>query len=239
MALRKPASGTNRNLREQVVQRVRSEIISGQSGPGTMFSVPSLASSLGVSTTPVREALLELSRTGLLQPLRNRGFRVVEPSRRELEELFDMRDVLEIHAARLLADGPRRDLSVLRVHADAIAKAVEREDVQAYLESDRAFHFALVSAAGNALLTDTIMSLRDKMRLYGISSRAGHERQIASVPEHYLLIDLAEKAAREALIELLRHHIMSWKPIFVEALEQTQRPRQPLVSIAPRSGRTQ
>jgi DNA-binding GntR family transcriptional regulator len=232
MPSRKAAAGTNQNLRQQVVQRVRSEIISGESGPGTMFSVPSLASNLGVSTTPVREALLELSRAGLLEPLRNRGFRVLEPSLRELEELFDMRDVLEIHAARLLADRPGVDLSALRACADAIAKAVETEDVQGYLESDRAFHFALVGAAGSALLTETVMSLRDRMRLYGISSRAGHERQVASVPEHYQLIELAEKGAREDLIELLRHHIMSWKPIFVDALAQvSRRPRQPIVPV--------
>ncbi|WP_205128308.1 GntR family transcriptional regulator, partial [Escherichia coli] len=60
-------------MREQVLQRVRAEIISGQSLPGTMYSVPSLAASLGVSSTPVREALLELSRGGLVEPMRNRG----------------------------------------------------------------------------------------------------------------------------------------------------------------------
>ena len=84
----------DQNLREQVLQRVRAEIISGQSLPGTMYSVPSLAASLGVSSTPVREALLELSRGGLVEPMRNRGFKVVEPTLTELRNLFDMREVL-------------------------------------------------------------------------------------------------------------------------------------------------
>jgi DNA-binding GntR family transcriptional regulator len=229
MALEGPATVIDQNLRQQVLERVRAEIISGQSAPGTMYSVPSLALSLGVSTTPVREALLELSRIGLIEPLRNRGFRVLEPSVTHLEELFDMRDVLEIHAAVLLTQQPKRDLSALRPHADAIARAVETEDVQAYVEADRAFHFVLIDAAGNSLLTETIMGLRDKMRLYGIGSRAGRERQEASVAEHYRLIDLAETGSAADLTAALRPHIMSWKPIFLEALARSRdRVREPI-----------
>ena len=70
------------SLRDKVVRWVRSDIVSGRSAPGTMYSVPSLAEQLGVSTTPVREALLELSRGGLITPLRNRGFKVERPRSR-------------------------------------------------------------------------------------------------------------------------------------------------------------
>ena len=64
------------SLRDRVLERVRSDIVSGRSGPGAMYSVPSLASELGVSTTPVREALLALSNQGMIVPMRNRGFKV-------------------------------------------------------------------------------------------------------------------------------------------------------------------
>jgi len=219
----------DQNLREQVLQRVRAEIISGQSLPGTMYSVPSLAASLGVSSTPVREALLELSRGGLVEPMRNRGFKVVEPTLTELRNLFDMREVLELHAAVLVAANPPKDLAVVRGWADQIAKAVETDDVQLYLEADRNYHREFIAAAGNDLLTDTVMGLRDKMRLYGISSRAGHERQQASVPEHYRLIELALAGDTEALTALLRTHIRSWEPIFVDALLRSkEHAREPL-----------
>ncbi|MCP3413662.1 GntR family transcriptional regulator [Bradyrhizobium brasilense] len=219
----------DQNLREQVLQRVRAEIISGQSLPGTMYSVPSLAASLGVSSTPVREALLELSRGGLVEPMRNRGFKVVEPTLTELRNLFDMREVLELHAAVLVAANPPKDLTIVRGWADQIARAVETDDVQLYLEADRNYHREFVAAAGNDLLTDTVMGLRDKMRLYGISSRAGHERQQASVPEHYRLIELALAGETEALTALLRTHIRSWEPIFVDALLRSkEHAREPL-----------
>ncbi len=102
------------NLREQVLQQVRSEIISGHSVPGSMYSVPNLAATLGISTTPVREALLELARSGLIEPMRNRGFKVVAPTLSQLRNLFDMRELLEVYAVELVALKRRKDLSGLR-----------------------------------------------------------------------------------------------------------------------------
>lgn len=211
------------NLREIVLRRVRAEIIAGESPPGTMYSVPTLAAALGVSSTPTREALLELARTGLLEPVRNRGFRVKAPTLKELRDLFDMRELLELHAARLVAEKKRKDLSSLRGVADEIKRAVEEEDIELYLEADRAYHHILLSAAGNELLTQTVLGLRDTMRLYGIRSKAGQARQADSVAEHYEIIALAEAGEADRLVALMRTHIRAWEPIFVEALAGPQK----------------
>ncbi|WP_441236265.1 GntR family transcriptional regulator [Bradyrhizobium sp. 930_D9_N1_4] len=224
----------DRNLREQVVQQVRAEIISGQSMPGTMYSVPTLAASLGVSTTPVREALLELSRSGLIEPVRNRGFKVVEPTLTELRNLFDLREVLELHAATLVARKPGRDLSELIPWAEDIARAVRTEDMKLYLEADRSFHQVLTAAADNPRLTEMVMGLRDQMRLYGIKSRAGLARQNESATEHFRIIELASAGKEEALTNLLRHHIRAWEPIFVEALSQVGAGREPIAAARKR-----
>jgi len=222
------------NLREQVVQQVRAEIISGQSMPGTMYSVPTLAASLGVSTTPVREALLELSRSGLIEPVRNRGFKVVEPTLTELHNLFDLREVLELHAATLVARKPDKDLSELIPWAEDIARAVRTEDMKLYLEADRSFHQMLTAAADNPRLTEMVMGLRDQMRLYGIKSRAGLARQNESMTEHFQIIELASAGKEEALTNLLRHHIRAWEPIFVEALSQVGAIREPIAAARKR-----
>ena len=215
----------DQNLRERVVQQVRAEIVSGQSGPGKMYSVPSLAADLGVSTTPVREALLELTRIGLIEPMRNRGFKVVEPSAEELRNLFEMRELLEVRAAERLAQLPRkaRSLAGLTALADAVADAVEKDDVFGYLEADRRFHHAFIAAAQNPLLTELAMGLRDKMRLHGISSRAGLERQAASVAEHYRLIELAKAGDVAAIAPLISQHILSWEPIYLSAMQKLPR----------------
>lgn len=208
------------NLREQVVERVRSEIVSGRTPPGTVYSVPGLATELGVSTTPVREALLELSRSGLLMPMRNRGFRVEPLSAEALDHLFTLRELLERFALETLAANGLTDRASLVTLGDAVAQSVAAGDVPGYIASDRAFHEALVGQVGNPLLTKMVMQLRDDMRLYGIDSAEGLKRQKASVKEHYQMIEFAAKGDVKKIGPLISQHILSWKPLFREALEK-------------------
>jgi len=190
-----------------------------------MYSVPSLASELGVSTTPVREALLELSNRGMIVPMRNRGFKVQGSSLEDLENLFEMRELLERFAVVNAARKRLKDIEDLKELADAVAVAVKARDVRNYLETDRAFHEALVSRAGNPRLTKMIMDLRDDMRLFGIDSAEGEERQRASVKEHYQLIELAAKGDTKNIASLMSSHIMDWQPLFRKALmSQAARP---------------
>jgi DNA-binding GntR family transcriptional regulator len=213
------------SLRDRVLERVRSDIVSGRSGPGTMYSVPSLASELGVSTTPVREALLELSARGMIAPMRNRGFKVQASSLEDLENLFEVRELLERFAVVNIAKRRLKDAGELEKLADAVAAAVKARDVGGYLETDRAFHGALVARAGNPRLTKMIMDLRDDMRLFGIDTADGEERQRASVKEHYQLIEFAVKGDTKNIASLITSHIMDWGPIFRKALlSQAARP---------------
>ncbi len=120
----------------------------------------------------MREALLELSRGGLVEPMRNRGFKVVEPTLTELRNLFDMREVLELHAAVLVAANPPRDFA-----DGARMRRPDREGGRdrrrAALSGSRSQLSSRLHRRGrHDLLTETVMGLRDKMRLYGISSRA-------------------------------------------------------------------
>ncbi|GJD66082.1 GntR family transcriptional regulator [Methylobacterium frigidaeris] len=207
------------NLREQVQQRLRLDIVSGEVGPGTILSVPGLARTLGISTTPVREALLQLSDDGLLQPLRNRGFCVVEPTLEDLRNLFEVRLQLETSAFVKLVRSGLADVAELTRQADAIARAVRTRDVPLYLAADRAFHRELLSRAGNAVLTGIVMRLRDTMRLYGIGSPAGLARQEESVPEHYRIIALLQQGSETDAAALMHKHIMDWEPIFSDYLK--------------------
>jgi DNA-binding GntR family transcriptional regulator len=205
-------------LRDMVLQRVRSDIVAGHAGPGTMFSVPTLAEELGISTTPVREALLELSHVGLLTPVRNRGFRVEETTPDQLRHNFTVRELLERHAMVTLAEQRLTEAEDLHHLADAVTDAVAHEDGPGYLQADRAFHQALITRAGNPLLTRLVMELRDGMRLYGLESAAGRQRQLASTREHKRLITLAEAGDTEGIAALITRHIMDWQPIAIAAL---------------------
>jgi len=206
------------SLREAVAQQVRAEIVSGRTAGGTIYTVPALAAALGVSTTPVREALLELSRAGLLSPLRNRGFKVSSATLKDLADLFDVRVLLERFALEAVAKARLTNVQPLVALADAVAEAVKREDVGAYLETDRRFHEALVTRADNPRLTRLIMTQRDDMRLYGIDSPEGRQRQRDSVGEHYQMVELGQAGEVEKIGELITRHILAWKPLFTAAL---------------------
>lgn len=210
------------SIRSSLLQRIRVGIVSGKTAPGEILTVPSLAKAWGVSTTPVREALLELSNSGLLEPLRNRGFRVRMPSDKDLKDLFAIRVQLEIFALSLISKIPAEEKLLLNEAAKQIAKAVETSDTMSYLSSDRAFHQRLIALGGNPRLTDMIMSLRDNMRLYGIESPAGRHRQLNSVDEHFKLVELLAAGKLEEATQLLTRHIMDWEPVFLAASQELQ-----------------
>lgn len=202
------------SLREKVLEKIRYAVVSGESPPGTVLSVPGVAKQLGISTTPVREALLELCSDGLIEPMRNRGFRVVQASLQDLRDLFAMREQLETYAVGIVAAAGLRERALLEELAGLVADAVRDGDMYQYLSADRAFHHALVSQAGNRLLTDTIMRLRDNMRLYGLDTEEGLQRQHASVKEHYQLVKLLGEGRRDKVAALMRVHIRDWEPVF-------------------------
>src|SRR5262245_22313406 len=84
------------SLREQAAESIRAGIISGKIAADVIYSVPALASELGVSATPVREAMLDLVGEGLVVAVRNRGYRVIRPTAKDLEDILSIRLLLEV-----------------------------------------------------------------------------------------------------------------------------------------------
>jgi DNA-binding GntR family transcriptional regulator len=212
------------SLGEQVRRKLQMDIISGEIPPGTILSGPALAQHLGISSSPVREALLQLAADGLLEVRRNRGFVVVTPTVEDLRNTFQVRVRLETMAIERLVQIGLPDPAPLTAIADEIAAAVKKGDVPAYMAADRAFHEALLDAAGNPVLTRIALKLRDTMRLYGIRSENGSARQAASVEEHYTMIELAKnKGSVQEASKLMTRHILEWEPLFVAALDRVNK----------------
>lgn len=210
---RRHVASRRQSLREQVLQDVRAEIVSGRVEAGHVYSVPGLAADLGVSTTPVREALLELHRQGLLTTLPNRGFQVVVPSTAELLDMLKLRELLETYALELLATREPQDLRPLFEIAERISRAVDEGDLVEYVAADREFHLALVAEAGVSKLTAFIGDLRDHMRLIGLETDHGRDRQKASALEHFELLELLEAADVDGVRRVIRRHISEWEGV--------------------------
>jgi len=97
-------------VRERVHESLRSAVLSGRFRPGERLTEEHLAEDLGVSRTPVREALHKLESEGLIKPLETRGFVVSRDSKEEVEELFELRSVLEGYALRIICDRSSEEL---------------------------------------------------------------------------------------------------------------------------------
>jgi len=196
------------SLREQVVNALRAAMISGQLTPGVVYSAPALAATFGVSATPVREAMLDLAKEGLVEAVRNKGFRVVELSDRDSDELTELRMLIEVPTtARLAGRLDEAALAGLRTLASQIESAAAAGDLIAYLEADREFHLTLLGYAGNRHLVELVAELRSKARLYGLGWLADAGRLVDSAREHGELVDLLASGDPDAAETLTRHHI--------------------------------
>jgi DNA-binding GntR family transcriptional regulator len=213
-----PALGARRNLREEITETLRAAVISGELRPGVVYSAPSLAAQFGVSATPVREAMLDLAGEGLVDTVRNKGFRVTELSEKDLDELSELRALIEVPTVRRIAEAgvPPSVLDELRPLAAEIEDAAARGDLIAHVAADMAFHLKLLALSGNQHLVETVRSLRARSRIYGLRSLADRDALVPSAHEHAELLDLLAAGDAPAAEELMRRHIGHVRGIWAE-----------------------
>ncbi len=204
-----------RSLRDTVASRIRSSIVSGDLAPGEEFSAPTLGQQFGVSATPVREAMLDLVREGLVEVLPNRGFRVTEVSDKVLADITSVRLLLEPPAVASITESiPVADLPVVRARAEAIVQAAADRDLTAYLEADAVFHLGLLGYTGNDTLIDVVSRLRAQTRQFGLKALLEAGELPANAREHIAIaerIDARDPDGVERLLQIhIRHTIGIW-----------------------------
>jgi DNA-binding GntR family transcriptional regulator len=196
------------SLREQVTRALEAAVIAGELQPGVIYSAPGLAERFGVSATPVREAMLDLVNEGMVEAVRNRGFRVVEVSEADLDQISQIRQLVEVpimgQVAKLLTPEKIAELSEL---GRAIEEAAEQGDLINYLDCDRKFHAQLISVIGNPRLTDLVDRLRRQARLFGLQQLADTGRLLASAREHRVLLRVLQSGDVDASEALMTAHV--------------------------------
>jgi DNA-binding GntR family transcriptional regulator len=201
-----PSLGTRQNVRDQIAQALRASLVAGEMRPGVVYSAPTLAERFGVSPTPVREAMLDLVKEGLVTAVRNKGFRVTELSDRDLDEITEVRALIEVPTVGRVAASPE-GAEELRPLAEAVVAAAERRDILGYIEADQVFHLELLALGGNAHLVEVVRELRHRSRLYGVPSLAERGELLPSAREHLQLLDFVTAGDAEAAETLMRHHL--------------------------------
>ncbi|MFB9924675.1 GntR family transcriptional regulator [Amycolatopsis halotolerans] len=212
-------------LRERVSHALRAAVVAGELEPGNVYSAPELAKRFGVSATPVREAMLDLVREGLVATVPNKGYRVTEMAESELDQITELRMLIEpALVARALAHIPDGDLPELRAMAQAIVDEAAAGDLVAYTEADRAFHLRLLGYAGNDRATSLIADLRAHTRLYGLAALSERGELEESAREHHEILDAIAGGNAGLVEKLMRTHIGHVRESWASA-EPTQRKR--------------
>ena len=196
------------SLREQVTRALEAAVIAGELQPGIIYSAPALAERFGVSATPVREAMLDLVGEGMVEPVRNRGFRVVEVSEADLDQISQIRLLVEVptmgQVAKLLTAEKIAELNAL---GQAIEEAAQEGNLIEYLDCDRKFHAQLIAAIANPRLTDLVDRLRRQARLFGLQELADTGKLVASAQEHRTLLRVLQSGDVAASESLMTAHI--------------------------------
>jgi len=203
------SAGSRISLRDEAIMTLQAAIIAGELRPQVVYSAPALAAQLGMSATPVREAVLDLVKEGLVETVRNKGFRVVELDADELDELTELRLLIEVPSVRAIA---RRGLAAdehktLKQLALQIERAAVRNDMVAHNKADLEFHAALLGLLANKTLVAIVQSLRIRSRLYGMSALASSGQLLPTSQEHLQLLELIRDGDAAAAARLMRQHI--------------------------------
>ena len=200
-----PMTLNTKSLRQQVYEHLKTELNDGVLEAGRQLDLNRLAAELGTSRTPLREALLQLAHEGFVTILPRRGVVVNGLSLEEIRSIYEVVGALE--AAAVLSAAPRLPGAVLdgmKVHNEAMKKALIRDDFDAYYDHNLAFHDAFLDRCGNALLVETLRLLKE--RLYDFPRRKGFVKawEEASVLEHDTVLERVAAGNARGAADTLR-----------------------------------
>ncbi|WNO70395.1 GntR family transcriptional regulator [Streptomyces sp. AM8-1-1] len=213
-------------LRDRVAHALRAALVAGELRPGSVYSAPVLAADFGISATPVREAMLDLAREGLVEPVRNKGFRITEVSERDLDQYTELRALIEVPTiGRVTRSATAGQLEELRPLAEEIVARARDHDLIGYLDADRRFHLGLLALAGNDRLVETVGDLRKRSRLYGLRGLDEQGRLISSAEEHIELLDLMLSGDAAAAEACMARHLGHVRSLWAAARDEPVEPR--------------
>nr|CAA9331225.1 MAG: Transcriptional regulator, GntR family [uncultured Nocardioidaceae bacterium] len=195
---------------ERAYAHVKSAILDGSLPGGELLTEGQVAEQIGVSRTPVREAMLRLEAEGMLRLYPKKGAMVVPVTAAEAENVIEARALLENWAARrLFVDAPLQELaSQLSQLVEQMRGAQDAGDVGSFSTIDRTFHESIVAAAGNDILTRVYRSLRERQICLSVSvMRVSRERMTVAIAEHTRLVELLCAGDAEGFVGHLDQHM--------------------------------
>ncbi|MCP3426348.1 GntR family transcriptional regulator [Rothia sp. AR01] len=191
-------------------EHIRSEVLVDPSTQGTFLNEQRLAETIGVSRTPVREALRVLDSEGLVELIPNRGAYVPVITAAQAHDVMELREILECHAASVALGSAGEVAAAMR---EVLARQQELAGVGAagsqleFIALDRDFHFALLRASGNREIIQTYDRLQTRQRIIGAQALSALSRRREVCREHLAIVEALEAGDLDAAHRAIREHL--------------------------------
>lgn len=203
-----PKRAAPTSLVDEAYEQIRRRILDNAWPPGHRALEQEVALALGMSRTPVREALLRLQGEGLVEVIPRHGMRVLPVSPNDMREIYQILTALECMAAELLARRLPSDKELEPLVADtkAMDKALKADDLGAWAAADERFHAHLVDLAGNRQLQATVLNYWDRAHRARMFTLRLRPKPVSSTQEHMLMVERLRAGDPEGAARVTRAH---------------------------------
>ena len=193
---------------DDAYERLREEILENRMPPGFQAPEPEIALRLGMSRTPVREALLRLEAEGLVELIPRRGARVLPISTEDMSEIYEILTALEPEAAAALARKKldKKDLKVLEASCDDMEAALAAGDLEGWASADNRFHRKLLRLHGNQRMSTFVRTMCDQAHRVRMITLRLREIPKRSTVEHREILSCIQKGDAEGARTTFRKH---------------------------------
>ncbi len=197
--------------------KIKGLMIAGGLDFDAIYSANQFAEILGVSRTPVREALLQLCAEGLLTSMQGRGFKIKKFSANRIKEFFETRRMIESYIIERLVDSTiEQDLKELHDSMKQMRKYADKGDIYGFLEADKAFHMNLVRRYGNRLMVSIMENIRDLIAIFGCKALASPGRIHEVIKEHQEIIQALKQTNKQKAVKSIKYHLEATEKSLLE-----------------------
>ncbi len=210
-------------LRDVVFQTLREAILKGELKPGERLMELQLASKLGVSRTPIREAIRMLELEGLAVTMPRKGAEVARMTEKDMEDVLQIRKALDELAVGLACDNMTEE-SLEQIHGALknFEESTRSRDVKKIAQADVEFHDTIYQAADNPKLVNMLNNLREQMYRYRVEYLKNDTVYPRLIEEHEKIYEGLKRKDKETVVEIVSHHVMNQELVVKNIIQEQE-----------------
>ena len=196
------------SLAKMAYEAIRQSILSGQWQIGELYNEKAIAADLGISRTPVREALLELASQDLIIFMPRRGLMLNRFTLRDVDEIFELRKAIELASVKKIANtSPLPDMLAIEESLLNQRKAMKQKDYMAFIEADRKFHTSFSTLTNNRRMISIVGNIRDMIQVMSIKALNLEGRALKVIEEHQAIFKAVKKGDSKEACNVMAYHL--------------------------------